>query len=191
MRDIDVRRVLAAEVQKHFRGASDTLIIHELGLCSGIVRVDLAVVNGRLHGFEIKSDSDTLKRLPSQSEIYSAVFDRMTIVVGLHHLQSAQTMVPGWWGIIKAEPGDPVSLVEVRPAQANPSPKPIAMARLLWRDEAVALLERSGYAKGIKSKPREVVYQRLVEAFPLDELRHFVREQLKAREDWRSDAQRM
>jgi len=190
MRDIDVRRVLAAELQRRFRGASDTLIIHELGLCSGIARVDLAVVNGRLHGFEIKSDSDTLHRLPTQLEIYGTVFDHMTIVVGPHHLQTAQRMVPSWWGVIKAEPGAPVSLLEVRAAGSNPSPEPIAVARLLWRDEAVALLDKSGHGKGIKSKPREVVYRRLVEVFPLDELRCLVREQLKAREDWRSDALR-
>lgn len=190
MRDIDVRTVLAAEVQKHFQGTSDTLIIHELGLWSGIVRVDLAVINGRLHGFEIKSDSDTLKRLPSQADVYNAVFDQMTLVVGAHHLQAARAIVPEWWGIVRADPGTPVSLTEIRVPQPNPSPDPIAIARLLWRDEAVTLLETSGTAKGVKSKSRELVYRRLVEAFPLDELRYAVREQLKAREGWRSDAQR-
>jgi len=35
MRDIDVRTVLAAEVARRYKGDADTLIIHELGVCSG------------------------------------------------------------------------------------------------------------------------------------------------------------
>ena len=52
MRDIDVRTVLAAEVARRYKGDADTLIIHELGVCSGDARIDLAVVNGKLHGYE-------------------------------------------------------------------------------------------------------------------------------------------
>jgi hypothetical protein len=98
MRDIDVRTVLAAEVERRYKGDSETLIIHELSVCSGNARIDLAVVNGKLHGYEIKSDSDTLKRLPAQSEVYNAVFDQVTIVVGEHHLNTEENSRPiGPW----------------------------------------------------------------------------------------------
>jgi len=66
------------------------------------------VVNGKLHGYEIKSDADTLKRLPAQAEVYSAVFDLVTIVVGEHHLDTVRAIVPEWWGIVKAASGNPV-----------------------------------------------------------------------------------
>jgi len=63
MRDIDVRRKLRVEVERSHECEFDTLIVEELGLCQGIARVDLAVVNGSVHRYEIKSESDTLTRL--------------------------------------------------------------------------------------------------------------------------------
>src|SRR5690349_11086244 len=49
----------------------DTVLLEELGLSRGHVRVDIALVNGRLHGYEIKSDLDSLRRLSRQVELYS------------------------------------------------------------------------------------------------------------------------
>jgi hypothetical protein len=79
----------------------------------------------------------------------------------------------------------------LRPASLNPSPDPLAIARLLWRDEALALVEERGAAKGLRSKPRLAIYRKLVEVFSLRELRDEVRSQLKSRERWRADAPRM
>ena len=63
-----------------------TLIVEELGIRQGAARVDVAVVNGSLHGYEIKSARDTLERLPKQSELYSSVFDTITLVTAENHL---------------------------------------------------------------------------------------------------------
>ena len=86
MRDRDVRKALHHKVLKEHHGDTNTLVLDELGLRHGVARVDVAVVNGYLHGFEIKSDSDTLDRLPSQVTIYNAVLDRATLVVGEKHI---------------------------------------------------------------------------------------------------------
>jgi hypothetical protein len=48
-------------------------MLDEFGLEHGEVRVDVAVINGELHGYEIKSERDTLERLPRQVKAYSAV----------------------------------------------------------------------------------------------------------------------
>ncbi len=56
----------------------DTKVVQEMGVWNGTVRIDIAVINGELGGFELKSDSDNLLRLPAQAELYSRVFDRMT-----------------------------------------------------------------------------------------------------------------
>jgi len=58
MREIDIRRALLADVRQRHRDEPDTLIREELGVCQGIARVDLAVVNGSVHGYEIKSEQD-------------------------------------------------------------------------------------------------------------------------------------
>jgi hypothetical protein len=60
----------------------NTLVVDELGILNGKSRADIAVINGYLVGFEIKSDEDSLTRLNDQVEAYNAVFDRSTLIVG-------------------------------------------------------------------------------------------------------------
>jgi len=73
----------------------------------------------------------------------------------------------------------------------NPSPDPLAVAKLLWRDEAMEVLEKKGAAKGIRSKPRKYLYERLIVELALDDLRREVRERLLSRRNWRPDERRM
>src|SRR5437899_2698377 len=81
-----------------FHDAPDTLVLNELGLRHGKCRADIAVVNGRLIGYEIKSDEDSLKRLEEQVQIYSAVFDRASVITGTKHLDAVLSQLPKWWG---------------------------------------------------------------------------------------------
>lgn len=143
MRDRDVREALRHKVLAEHTRDPDTLVIDELGVAHGSARVDIAVVNGRLHGYEIKSDADTLLRLPNQALAYSAVFDRVTIVAGSKHADHLEAVVPAWWGIKIATKGPrgAVNFAERRAPRRNPSIAPLELAQLLWRDEALAILE--------------------------------------------------
>lgn len=164
----------------------------ELGLC-GTVRVDVAVVNGTLSGYELKSDRDTLRRLPMQVEYYSKVLDHATLVVGEGHYERTNGVahLPTWWGIIVASPGPGEALLnEVRAAKMNEHLDPFAIAQLLWRDEALCELEARGAAEGMRSKPRHFLWDRLADLLELDDLRSVVRERLKARATWRQPQQR-
>ena len=66
LKDSDIRKSLYNNILKKHEDASDTIVLNELGLLQGACRVDIAVVNGSLHGYEIKSEADTLDRLPYQ-----------------------------------------------------------------------------------------------------------------------------
>jgi hypothetical protein len=99
MRDIDIRRALRLEMLRLHGDESDTRIVEELGLCQGIARVDLAVVNGSVHGYEIKSEHDTLARLPSQTDVYNRALDFVTIVTAPAHAEKIGDIVPPWWGV--------------------------------------------------------------------------------------------
>lgn len=189
VRDVDIRRCLAAEMSRLHAGDSDTLIVHELGLCQGTSRVDLAVVNGWLHGFEIKSDADTLQRLQTQEAAYGTTFDFVTIVTGSGHSKAAKKLVPKWWGVWCVIPlGEGLTIKELRRARRNPSPNAFSIAQLLWRDEALNELRIRGLDRGLRSKPRSVVWSALVEALSLTELKDIVRNCLKKRgERWRPD----
>jgi hypothetical protein len=187
MRDRDVRLVLHRKLDAAHRGDSDTRILHELGLRHGTCRVDVAVVNGSLHGYEIKSDSDTLDRLPGQVETYAAVLDFATLVVGERHAVHARKQLPKWWGVEVASlnaTGE-VSLHVHRQPRLNPKINPIALAELLWRSEAIELLAGQGLPSKMLRMPRAVLYRELVLRFPLDELREAVRSRLKMRIAWR------
>lgn len=187
-----IRLALKCELLTACRADPGALILEELGLGHGAARVDIVMVNGNLHGFEVKSDQDTLKRLPAQAKMFSRVLDRMTLVVGHRHFNKASGIVPDWWGIKLAEVG-PEGNVYFRDARHpvdNPSPDKLAIARLLWRDEALGLMEEIGAASGFRSKTRSVIYARLIELIQLDALRVKVRQQFRSRINWRSDERR-
>lgn len=189
MKDSDVRAATRSLlVAEHAGELQDTLFVEELGLCEGTVRVDIAVVNGSLSGYELKSAKDTLARLPAQVATYSAVLDHAVLVVAENHLGHAVSALPRWWGVKVARMvGNVVELDDVREARMNPAVDPFALVKLLWKDEAVALLAARGEARGVRSAPRGVAWSRLATTVELDELRSEVRAALKARRAWRAD----
>jgi hypothetical protein len=185
-----IRAALKVELEKLHAGDDKLRIVEEFGIEHGAIRIDIAVVNGLLHGYEIKSDRDTLLRLPEQMDAYNSVFDQVTLVVGKQHLYDAINLVPDWWGITIAKFGSDGSVVlnRIREAGNNAEQRSISIARLLWRSEALQILEDVGKADGLRSKPRELIYDRLCALFDLARLEDRVREVLFFREDWRSDA---
>lgn len=159
-----------------------TIVLDELGLCQGDVRVDVAAVNGELSGFEIKSPADSLARWPKQRRVYSKVVDRAWLVAPEKTLDAAKA--PEWWGLIRiVETRHQLGLRIVRDAAINPKPDPYSIACLLWRDEAIEALAAVGRDRGIRTKRRKLVWERLIESLTLDELRRSVREALKVRPD--------
>lgn len=183
MRDFDVRMAVRSYLYKAHSGDQDTRIVEEMGIWAGSVRVDVAVINGEFHGFELKSERDTLLRLPRQAQIYNEVFDRVTLVVGEKHLDNARDQIPNWWGVLSAKvtKAGPVSLRSVRRPRLNPNISPVQVARLFWRAEAMAVLEKHSSAKGFRSKTSEILARRLADSLPLEILRAEARAALKAR----------
>jgi hypothetical protein len=186
MRDRDIRRALHRTELARFWTDGESVVLDEFGICEGDNRVDIAVVNGALHGWEIKSERDTLTRLPAQMEAYSRVFDTVTIVVAESHIAQVRDMVPEWWGILEADYDTPASLSlrHVRAGGINEGRDSYAIAQLLWRDEALLLLrERGVRGKDLKAM-RKVLYTRLTELYTLQELADSVRSCIKARGVW-------
>ncbi|UDF20134.1 sce7726 family protein [Rhodococcus qingshengii] len=186
MRDIDVRTALHAQLAvEHADELDDTLIVDELGLC-GEARVDVAVINGALSGFELKSAKDNLRRLPRQVDVYSQVLDLAVLVVAENHLADAREIIKPWWGLTVAQSsGSEVLLSVERSPRVNRSVDAMSLAQLLWREEALEELTIRDADRGVRSKPRWAVWTRLTEVVEVDELRTVVRQKLKARQSWR------
>jgi len=161
----------------------DAHIIEELGLNG--VRVDLVAVDDKLRGFEIKSDRDSLRRLPLQIEVYSEILEEVTIVTGQRHLAAVMAIVPAWWAVWHADTsGDGLVLTSLRDASPNPGVLARSAVQLLWRDEVAGLLEAIGMLDGVRTKPRSILWERLAAAIDCAELMNHVRTALTSRTSW-------
>jgi hypothetical protein len=157
-----IREALRKVLNSEYINCSHFKIVEEFGVCKGDSRIDLAVVNGIMHGFEIKSDLDSLYRLSTQVENYNMVFDKMTLVVGKNHLTHSFSMIPDWWGVSLAKiSSDGVTLQEIRSAETNPKQDSLAIAQILWRDEALKILEDLNSIKGYRSKSKDILHKQV------------------------------
>lgn len=194
MREAEVRALLTRRLVNEHSDGTDTLIIPELGLCQATARIDIAVINGAMTGWEIKTERDTLKRLPAQAEVYSRVFDRVWLAAAERHIEQAASIVPEWWGVVRIPTEEGKPFVTVRRAKLNRGIDPQAIVRLLWRTEAYEELDRLGLANGMARAPRTELWDRLASACPAKisraALRSVVRDRLRDRADWRSDLPR-
>ena len=191
MKDIHIRKTLKKILFKKYSKSTDTVIIEELGLGHGTTRIDLAVVNGFLHGFEFKSDKDNLERLPHQAAMYNKVFDKITLIVGYRHAFEAIKIIPDWWGIKIAEKNtnDEVKFITVRREKKNSSLDKLFLAKLLWKEEAINLLKEFGLINGLRSKTRKSIYNTLIDVADIEAIQNRVRERLINRTGWRVDVQ--
>jgi hypothetical protein len=188
--DPEIRVALLDRLHRLHDDERDVVFLEELGLCRGQVFVDVTVVNGTLHGYEIKSDRDSLRRLAGQSALYGRVLDRATLVVGSRHATDAAAAVPSWWGILIAKRSDSgIRFQQVRSGRRNPSRDRRALVELLWLDCALELLAARNAVRGYRGKRRREVWDRVCELYDLDEVADAVRGLLKARPARRSAPQ--
>ena len=187
MIDSDIRSALHRKRLRHQRSHPDTVVIDELGLAHARSRIDVAVINGYIHGYEIKSAQDNLDRLGSQLEVYRQTLQKLTLVTASRHLSRILSEVPDWCGVIEAKQGPRggIRLHSVRSARSNPDIDPVMLAHLLWRPEVLDLLSRIGYAPKELRHPRKRLYELLCEVMTTRELAAAIREFMARRQAWR------
>jgi hypothetical protein len=185
--DIEIRKALHNKKLSAYRSAPDTIVVDELGLSHAKVRVDVAVINGCVHGYEIKSGLDTLERLPSQLEHYMKCLERLTLVCAPRHIAKVEMLAPQWCSIVEASKGarGAISFETVRRGSINPEVDAVQLAHLLWRGEAAALLARFGVEKKMQRKPRKQLYEALAEFMTISQLTAAIREFMQIRRTWR------
>jgi hypothetical protein len=182
--DKTIRKILLSELGKKYKSDSDTAIIPEFSLPNGSARIDIAVVNGIMHGYELKSDLDTLTRLQSQMHAYNSIFDKVTLVVGKRHIIEALHIIPQWWGItIASVVNDEQNphLIPIRKPHSNPTQDILTLVNMLWKDEALDILSRLGMSKNLSAKPKKIICEKLIEWIEPQALKSFVRKSLVER----------
>lgn len=192
-KDYEIREALHRKVLRSSHRCSSTIIVDELGLAHGKTRIDIAVLNGHLHGYEIKSAKDTLGRLPDQLAHYRKSLQKLTIVVAPNHMEGVLSIAPEWSGLVLAQKGPRggIKFNTVRKAAINPEVDGVALAHLLWRKEAIELLAKFGVSEKEMNKPRKQLYEIIANETSAAELVSWIKEKFMARETWRVDLQPM
>lgn len=184
-RDEAIRAALLPWLHSFVPLEPDSILIEELGIEHGSSRIDVAVIGSLVYGFEIKAGLDSLARLQRQVWHYDRLVDFAYVVLTENHHASAAPSVPKHWGLIIAEARlETIEFRIERHAQRNLNRVPECLARLLWRDEALATLVSLGLDKGFRHKPARTLHSKLSEALDLDGLSSLVWEQVRNRENW-------
>ncbi|WP_166520907.1 sce7726 family protein [Modestobacter roseus] len=181
-----LREATLRRLRRRWPTQSGALVIEELGTHFGASRIDIAVVDLGLHGYELKSDLDNLSRLPKQIDAFNEVFDYTSIVLTQRHLAEAFLLVPDSWGILIAEPTPrSVALRSWRRPALNREVEPLHVAGLLWRDELAEQLASMGASERLSSATRLELMHRLIQEAQGAELREIVSSRLRGRRGWR------
>lgn len=154
LRDKDIRPALRVFLKRKFSRSA----MHAEEVCLGdmadnygaikkqAVRMDYALINKqRMIGVEIKSDKDTLGRLPAQQRYYSYVCDLCAICTTEYHYFSYHSLcIPEWWGIFIAKrEGKKVVIEEFRKCKPNEfGLRPSVLVNILWKAELCEFMER-------------------------------------------------
>jgi hypothetical protein len=184
MHDRDIRPHLRTAVRA---AHPDAILFEEFPLCRR-GRADLAAVNASLHGFEIKSEHDSLNRLPLQIPYYDAIFDFSEVVSAKRHLRYVERVVPEHWGIRSVSSGVENPFEVIRKPKRNELVNRHELARLLWKSEAIRIL-RSRQIK-ISSGTPVITLWGLLGDLSVRELASVVRDALKDRRAKQSEKSR-
>lgn len=185
MRDTDVRPALVGAIARQM-GQRRHVLVPEVDIRWSIpARLDALLVSNRICGFEIKSDVDSLTRLPRQVEAYGAVVERAVLVVGERHLAAARELVPDWWNIWAARwQDDTVRIRKARGGRLNPSLSALAVTSFMTREDLVAALRSRGRAR-LSAYSVDDLREHLTSEAGAQQTIKLARTSMLARPDWR------
>jgi len=121
---------------------SPRAILEEVRVHNGNAIADVVSVHTRPHCYEIKGETDEIRRIVKQGEFYDRAFQRITLVTTKNHLLSAARLAPAHWGIIvatlRSDDEPPVLRYVRRSTDSRAFDKQVALLTL-WRSELLSL----------------------------------------------------
>lgn len=138
--DKEIRQALIS----HLRGLSLTprAVLEEVRVHNGNAIADVVAIHQEPHCYEIKGETDAIRRIVRQGVFYDLAFQRITLVTTTNHLSSAERLCPQHWGIIVADrKADKTRLRYLRRAALSKRFNKQAALLTLWKRELVALCD--------------------------------------------------
>lgn len=162
-------------------------VFQEFGIMEGSVIADIVTIDmfdGTISGYEIKSDDDNFRRFPKQMDAYSKVFDFNHLIIGsrLSRQVNENCECPSGWGIEIAHEAE---LETIRHSARNMSASVYELVRLIWRNEAYALLKRHGLGKRMSAASRGRMWAVLCERVDTCVLRSEILRTITERKGWK------
>lgn len=133
-------------------------------------KADTVIFNGTSTAYEIKSDRDSLARLPLQVEDYRKVFAKVVVVADAKHLTTLEEILPADVGILELTKKRTLSTI--RPAeQSLDTLEKSAMLDALQLTELQAMLSDLGCDKPeVPNTRQRRIYSEILSLFPVEEL---------------------
>jgi hypothetical protein len=151
----------------------DAVVINEMVVANWARRADIAVANGRLYGFEIKSAFDSLKRLPGQIESFRRHFDKVTVVAASKFISDISESYPPDVGIIEVYlKADKVEFRQVRAGRIDEVRNSQYLASLITRVEIERLLKSECISFKVGATRKELL--EYVDLVSIKKMRSFV-----------------
>lgn len=157
---------------------SDAVIVNEMTVASWSRRADIALANGKLHAFEIKSQVDSLKRLDGQIQSFAEHFDKVTVVAASKFIPEIMQEYPAEIGVLEviAENGS-ISLKQVRPGRVSEVRSVKLLSTFITKSEISRLLKQNGINLPVDSSRQQL--EGALVSVPVKRLRAFVLESIK------------
>ncbi len=176
----DIKAIMIDRLIEKGQIDGDAVLINELFVGNFKRRVDLALANGKLQAFEIKSDLDSLYRLAGQMETYCKYFDKVTLVCSQKFTEKAKVIIP-----------DRVEIIEVRKSLNGSKVKTIRRGKTIPtsdRYSILSFLDKRAIVRVLKNfnidcsnkDSRNQLYQRS-QAVPVAKLRDFTLDYIKSK----------
>ena len=158
--ELEIKVSIIARLKRagHLEGG---VVVNEFPVESSTRRVDLAVANGKLTAFEVKSDLDSLRRLNGQVSTFLRYFDKTTVVVTDRFVDRALEELPKNVAVWRARrtADDMVSVAILRRGHTLIVSERDVLVRLLRKSEIVALLRACGEHVDVSQSKGELTHR--------------------------------
>ena len=182
MFDLSVRpeaRLKAAVIDKLYSSSHvdrDAVLISEMVVDNWSRRADVVLANGKLWCFEIKSELDSMSRLPGQIDTFTRSFEKLVVVVASKFEKPARAILPEGVGLW-VEECDGSLKERIRPKVA-PLTKDAAI-KAMTTAELRHLLACNGAAPTAGAQRADL--SRLAASLPASDLANAARDAIKRR----------
>lgn len=155
-------KVIRGTLKSYLAAQGPRALLEELRVHNGNAVADVVCIHDVAHCYEIKGETDEIRRISRQGSFYDLVFSKVTLVTTSNHLATAMRLAPAHWGLMVAEhaPNSLVQLRALRSAQQSSAfDKKLALLTL-WKSELLSLCENPN---GLQKYSRERLSTQIAE----------------------------